>query len=204
MMRPYVDLGCGSCGVAAGRGMGAILPMQSGMESGVVLVPLAGVELADTLITSGAVLAAMDDVLAHAQHLNGDIQANLAQIMQGAAGQRFYNDWITWYAQYQRFYSTHRGTIGSVISYFGGETVAELRNQAAEYNNFEGRYSSITGHDPSYNPEGSGSQILPTEAWIGIGIGAGIIALALVAWTASSVSKVAAPVARSLNGRKRR
>lgn len=174
-----------------------------GSHAVVLSTGLGNIELADTLITSGAIIAAMDDVLAHGQHLEADIRANIATIMQDSTGQRFYNDFITWYPAYQAFYSSHRGTWSAGASYLTGETVATLRSQAAQYNALESRFRSVTGLDPSYNPGAPSNRILPTEAWVAIGIGAGVLTLGFIAWTASSVAKVTGP-ARALRGRRRR
>lgn len=199
-MRPYVELGCGSCGVAAQRGLGAILPLESGMRDGVVL--LGGVELADTIVSPGAVSAAMRDIDQHAAHLGNDIRQNLPRIMETAVGQRFYNDWVTWFADWTGWYAQNRSGYGwsTQVAYITTELVARIRQYAGQYNDLERRYHDVTGLDPSYNPDAPSGQILPTEAWIAIGIGAGVLSLGFLAWGASSVAKVARP----LSGRRRR
>lgn len=213
MMRPYRELGCGSCGVAAGRGVGAILPLQHGMMEAGVMVPLGNVSLADTLLSPGAVRSAMDDVNDHVNHLMVDITSDQPTIQASAVGQRFFQDWIALHADWSAWYATRARatswltgpfTATGLAEYSDGQLVNDLRRRAALYNDLEDRYRAITGHTPTFNPTESGSQVLPTEAWVAIGIGAGVLALGFIAWTASSVSKVAAPAARALNGRKRR
>ena len=198
MMRP-----CTSCssGPMSGRGLRSVVMMDAGRPMVALQAPirLGEIRLADTLITSGAVIAALDDVNQHRRHLQADIIANQPAIQANAVGQRFFADWMDFGQRWDNFFAGAQGHFSSGLDYLSGATVNELRNYAAEYNALELRYTAVTGLNPTYNPAGPSIQTLPTEAWIGIGIGAGLIGLGLIAWGMSSYAKVAAP----LRGRRR-
>jgi hypothetical protein len=186
------------------RRLGSVVMLEDRGGSVMVSTGLGELSLPDTLITAGSVRSAMDDLMRHAQHLNDDITEDLVMIVQNNEGQRFNQDWIVWYGVLTQWYQSHQGTWGSATAYLTGETVANLRSKAAEYNQFEQRYETLTGHTPTYNPTPNDSNSwlgLPVAAWVGIG--AGVVALGFVAWTANSAAKFAAPV-RALRGRRRR
>jgi len=161
-------------------------------------------EYPDMFWSYGAIDAAMDDVNAHVVSLKADINTNLSSVMSTADGQRFYTDWVGFFAEWLTWYQQNRrgvtGTAGSV----SGAVQASLRRLAARYNSFDDRFVALgfrptpVGHQPQT------PNVLSTEAWVGIGIGAGVLALGFIAWGLHSVSAVAAPIARSgTRGRKR-
>jgi hypothetical protein len=158
---------------------------------------------ADTFWTYGSIDTAMDDVNNHVAMLKADVITHLAEIQSTPAGQQFYAQWVGFVAEWRGWYDTNRHS----LSGWGRAALGGLQNAvrlyAAQYNGFEGRFTAL-GYTPT--PVGSphSGNVLPTEAWVGIGIGAGVLALGFVAWIVSSVSKVAAPVARAgTRGRRR-
>lgn len=186
------------------RRLGSVVMVEDQGGSVLVSTGLGGIELPDTLITAGSVRSAMDDLMRHAQHLNDDITHDLMLIVQNNEGQRFNQDWIVWFGVLTQWYQSHQGTWGSATAYLTGETVANLRSKAAEYNQFESRYEALTGHSVTYNPDSTDSNSwlgLPVGVWVGIG--AGVVGLGFLAWTANSVSRFA-PATRALRGRRRR
>lgn len=167
------------------------------MSAGVVRVSALGdVRLPGTLLSSGAIIAAIDDVKQHATHLNNDIIANGPAITAADGGVRFKGDWQSFVTRFDAWNARQRGA-GGVIRYVAGQMVAELRQFAAEYNELEQTYTSVTGLLPSYNPQPPSNQILPTEVWVGIGVASFVAVLGFGAWGLSSYAKVAAPVARA-------
>lgn len=201
MMRPSTPL-------VNGSRFGSVVMVDQGRGShGVVLATgLGAIELADTILSPGAVLDAMRQVDAHAQHLNGDIRQHMADIVSSAEGQRFSSDWIAWFAGWTAWYARNRSGYGleTQAAYASGDLVAHIRQFASEYNALESRFTSITGIDPTYNPSPTSEDSwlgLPVAAWVGIS--AGVVALGFVAWTASSVSRFA-PATRAMRGRRRR
>jgi len=187
--------------------LGSVVMVEDTRAHGVVLsTGLGAIELADTIVSPGSVSDAMRRIDAAATHLNADIQADTPAIMGSAEGQRFFNDWRIWLPAWQLWYSQNSSgySISTQAISLRGDLVAHIRQLASEYNALEHRYTSITGHDPSYNPDQPSPDSwlgLPVAAWVGIG--AGVVALGFVAWTASSVSKFA-PATRALSGRRRK
>jgi hypothetical protein len=161
---------------------------------------LGAVTLPDTLLSPGAVITAINEVKQYATHLNNDITAAAPTISASADGQRFKSDWDSFVHRFDDWNRTATAGLIGTVRYVSGGVVSDLRQYAAEYNALEARYQSITGQDPTYNPDPPSSQILPTEAWIGIGIGAGVLTLGFVAWGLSSAAKLKG----GLRGRGRR
>jgi hypothetical protein len=184
----------------SGRGMGSVVMMEQG--SPIVHVPVSGlgeVTLPDTMLTPGTVHAELNDVNDHVQSLMRDVATDASTIVADPRGSRFYNDWLRFHADWTSWYSRMTSSSGA-LQYLTGSLVSELRRRAAAYNEFEAHYRDITGHAPTFNPNAPSGQILPTEAWVGIGIGAGVLALGFVAWGLSSAAKLRGPI----RGRRRR
>lgn len=160
---------------------------------------LGEITLPDTLLSPGAVIAAINEVKQYATHLNNDITVNAPAISASPEGQRFKADWDSFVHRFDYWNSHDAAGVTGSVRYVSGGVVSDLRQYAAEYNALESRYMDITGQHPTYNPDPPSSQILPTEAWIGIGIGAGVLTLGFIAWGLSSAAKLKGP----LRGRRR-
>lgn len=187
----------------SGHSMGAAVMLESGQP--VVLMPIRGlgsVQLADTLISPGATRAAMDEVNDHVLNLMHDVTAQQRVIQASAEGSRFFTDWMTFFATWGAWYGARVGgswgpselTALGTRDYLDGTLVNQLRRYAAQYNALEDRFTSVTGQNPTYNPNPAAEDKwlgLPPAAWVGIG--AGVVSLGFLAWIASSYAKVAAP-----------
>ncbi len=193
----------------SGRSIYSVVPLEEGRP----MVYLRGAGLGEVapmpwMFTSyGEIDASMDDVQTHVSSLKADITSHMTpgDLMATDVGRRFYSDWVQFFAEWNTFYQTNRHGVRGTALAASGALQSALRRLAGRFNGLESRYHAL-GYD--ITPVGAPPETqnaLSTEAWVGIGIGAGVLALGFIAWGLHSVSSVAAPIARrSSEGRRRR
>jgi hypothetical protein len=166
------------------------------------------VQLAESLYTPGDVVGALDTINRAVTSLNADINTHARQIMTTPDGQRFFNEWIGFNAQWIAYYTAnHTGySISTQAAYAGGVLVAQIREKALAYNAFERRYHSITGREPTSTSHEyvSWSERLSRLGRTGmIWAGIGIVGLVAVGYIMSNVAKIRGASRLVMNRRRR-
>jgi hypothetical protein len=182
------------------------------------------VQLAESLLTPGDMIGAIDTINRAVDALNGDVRAHARLLLCGsgaaptgpcmplADGKRFYNDWIAFYAEWTSFYADHnRGssffTRLGPAEYISTSLAATIREKGNAYNAFEQRYRTLTGLPPTATTHEyvSWSERFSRLGQTGmIWVGLGILGVGTVGYLLSQYAKVRMVSKLALNRPRRR